>query len=169
MHGLTLTADNTEGLKTTVDSMDTKVTFLGLLFFLVVKDGIKRAGFNTCLTSIAYIFVQDNRPICSLGKRSERADIHTGWMRAVVAKQGEKVHLQVGKLPFRYVLLVNIFRLDSNQGSASVVFQLARHTTRLAPYTPFLVDNQAKSLFQSPISSAFTTSTATSFMCMLGS
>ena len=155
INGLPLTADNTEGLKTTVDSMDTKVAFLGLLFFRVVKDGIKRAGLNTYLTSIARLLIQDNRPIFSLGKRSERADIHTGWVGAVVAKQGEKTHLQIGKLPFRCVLLVNILCLNPNQGRTGIVFLHTRHTTRLAPYTPFLVDDQAKSLFQSQISSVF--------------
>jgi hypothetical protein len=92
MHGLAFTADNTERLKTLVDSMDTKVAFFYHFLFSIVKDGIVRANFNARLTSIAIGLIENNRSIFSFYKSCRRTDIHTRRVGAVIAKMGQKIH-----------------------------------------------------------------------------
>jgi len=143
MHSLPLTADDTEGLKTPVCSMDAKVAFFYLLLFPAVKDGVKRTNLHARLTAIALFFVQNNRAIFSFHESLRWTGIYARRVGAVIAKLGQEIHPQIGKAPLRSILLDHVLRLDANPALCCLVLYLTSHGAGFTSEAPFLVDDQA--------------------------
>jgi hypothetical protein len=143
MYGLSLTANNTEGLKALVDSMDTEVAFLYLVLFLTVMDCIIRTGLPAGLTAVALLFLQDNRAVFPFYKRLRGTAIHARRVSTVIAQPCQKFHPQIGKTPLRGILLRYILCFDMNQVFCRIALYLAGYTTGLTSNTSFLVDDQS--------------------------
>jgi hypothetical protein len=153
MHGLTLTADDTEGLKALVNPMNAKVAFFCFLLMVVVADGIIGADLHTGLATVAPLLIQNHRTVFPFTQGLQWAGIHAGGLGAVVAKPWQETHFQVGKATLWCILLGRILGLNTDPVFFGGIFYLASHGAGLASKTAFLVDDKSQSLFQ-PVTSS---------------
>jgi hypothetical protein len=169
MHGLPFAADDAEGFKTLVDPMRAEAAFFHPLLIRIEMKGIIGADIHAGLTPVAARLVEYHRAVFPFDKRFGRAYVHAGRGIAVIAEPGQKGHLQIREASLGRSLLDSIFGYDANRVSRELIFRFAGHCAGLASDAPLLVDDHAESLchFSTPL--AFSTSTATSFICILGS
>jgi hypothetical protein len=144
VHCLAFTADNAKGLEALIYAVIAKVTLLYQAVFWVMENSPIRAGADAILAITALIAIKNNKAVLSFPEGLGRANVDTWRLCAVHAGLRKEVHLQVGILSGRRVLLLSSNRLNANPRTCrGAVFHDAGNAASFASYTSLLIDDQA--------------------------